>query len=49
MGSKAREGAKTMSLEFVLLDYQHAGVAFMKKHNNKQTKNRVFMISAPLP
>ena len=25
-GSKAREGAKTMSLAFVLLDCQHAGV-----------------------
>ena len=26
VGSKAREGAKAMSLAFVLLDYQHAGV-----------------------
>ena len=26
MGSKAREGAKAMSLAFVLLDIQHAGV-----------------------
>ena len=26
MGSKAREGAKSMSLAFVLLDFQHAGV-----------------------
>ena len=26
MGSKAREGAKAMSLAFVLLDFQHAGV-----------------------
>ena len=25
MGSKAREDAKTMSLTFVLLDFQHAG------------------------
>ena len=48
MGSKAREGAKAMSLEFVLLDYQHAGVTFMK-NTQQQTKNRMFMISAPLP
>ena len=26
MGSKAREGAKAMSLAFVMLDFQHAGV-----------------------
>ena len=26
MGSKAREGAKAMSLVFVLLDFPHAGV-----------------------
>ena len=26
MGSKAREGAKAMSLAFVLLDFQHGGV-----------------------
>ena len=26
VGSKAREGAKVMSLAFVLLDYQDAGV-----------------------
>ena len=26
MGSKAREGAKAVSLAFVLLDFQHAGV-----------------------
>ena len=26
VGSKAREGAKVMSLAFVLLDFQHAGV-----------------------
>ena len=26
MGSKAREGAKAMSLAFVLLDFEHAGV-----------------------
>ena len=26
MGSKAREGAEAMSLAFVLLDFQHAGV-----------------------
>ena len=26
VGSKAREGAKAMSLAFVLLDFQHAGV-----------------------
>ena len=26
MGSKAREGSKAMSLAFVLLDFQHAGV-----------------------
>ena len=26
MGSKAREGAKAMSLAFGLLDFQHAGV-----------------------
>ena len=26
MGFKAREGAKAMSLAFVLLDFQHAGV-----------------------
>ena len=26
MGSKARDGAKDMSLAFVLLDFQHAGV-----------------------
>ena len=26
MGSKAIEGAKAMSLAFVLLDFQHAGV-----------------------
>ena len=26
MGSKEREGAKAMSLAFVLLDFQHAGV-----------------------
>ena len=25
-GSKAREGAKAISLVFVLLDFQHAGV-----------------------
>ena len=25
VGSKARESAKTMSLAFVLLDFQHAG------------------------
>ena len=27
MGSKAKEGAKAMSLAFVLLDFQHAGVS----------------------
>ena len=26
VGSKAREGAKAMSLAFVLLDFQHVGV-----------------------
>ena len=26
VGSKAREGAKAMSLAFLLLDFQHAGV-----------------------
>ena len=26
MGSRAREGAKAMSLAFVFLDFQHAGV-----------------------
>ena len=26
MGSKARDGAKAMSLAFVLLDFEHAGV-----------------------
>ena len=26
VGSKAREGAKAMSLALVLLDFQHAGV-----------------------
>ena len=26
VGSKAREGAEAMSLAFVLLDFQHAGV-----------------------
>ena len=26
VGSKARESAKAMSLAFVLLDFQHAGV-----------------------
>ena len=25
VGSKAREGAKAMSLAFVMLDFQHAG------------------------
>ena len=30
VGSKAREGAKAMSLAFVLLDFQHAGVTEKK-------------------
>ena len=31
MGSKAREGAKAMSLAFVVLDFQYAGVRKRKK------------------
>ena len=31
MGSKAREGAKAMSLAFVLLDFQYAGTWCQKK------------------
>ena len=33
MGSKAREGAKAMSLAFALLDFQHAGVRYRGAQN----------------
>ena len=33
VGSKAREGAKAMSLAFVLLDFQHAGVRYRGAQN----------------
>ena len=34
MGSKARKSAKAMSLAFVLLDFQHAGVRIIRQEGN---------------
>ena len=36
MGSKAREGTKAMSLAFVVLDFQYAGVR--KRKEKKRTE-----------